>query len=73
MYRPYADYTCDKAVGNANKEWKTMARLALKLRKYNCTPAFEEENLPKFTGIYKRLLTDPIEEIEAMVGANNYV
>ena len=41
-----------------------MAELAIKIRSGNKNPTWIDEQEKKFTGIFKRLLTDPIEEIE---------
>ena len=64
MYKPYSDHTPEAALGNVHKEWKAMARLALKIRKGNCNPVWADKQLERFTGIFKRLLEDPIEEVE---------
>ncbi len=64
MYRPYTDHTADYATGSANAEWRRMARLALKIRSGRCNPDWADEQTEKFTGIFKRLLTDPLTEVE---------
>lgn len=57
--------TQEKAVGSVNYEWKQMAKLALRLRTTGfANPTWIEEQKKKFTGIFKRLLTDPIEEVQ---------
>ena len=54
----------ERAMGSANREWIRMKKLALRLRG-NCDPEWAERIRPRFTGIYKRLLTDPEEELRA--------
>jgi len=61
--RPYRNPTADKAIGAMNQEWGQMARLALQIREGRRNPSWIEENTKKFTGIYKRLLDDPIDEV----------
>lgn len=62
--RAYADQTQQQAVGSVNREWKQMARLALTLRQDpHISPTWAAEQELKFTGIYKRLLEDPIEDV----------
>ena len=57
--------TQEKAVGSVNHEWKQMAKLALRIRTTGfANPTWIEEQKKKFTGIFKRLLTDPIEEVQ---------
>jgi hypothetical protein len=47
-----------------SKEWKKMARLALQIREGRGNPLWVEQNTSKFTGIFRRLLEDPIEEVQ---------
>lgn len=55
----------DDAVGAVTKEWKYMARLAVQIREgRNNNPVWVESQQAKFTGIFKRLLTDPIEDVK---------
>lgn len=61
--KPYRDPTAYRAIGSINKEWEQMARLALQIREGRRSPSWVEENTKKFTGIYKRLLDDPIDEV----------
>ena len=66
--RGHSDKTGDAAIGSVSKEWKKMAELAVRLREKNCNPAWAHLQLTKFTGIYKRLLTDPLEEVMKEAG-----
>jgi len=66
--KPYRDYTQQRAVGSVQKEWKQMARLALLIRTANVAPDWADEKEKEFTGIYKRLLEDPIEELRRQAG-----
>ena len=47
------------------REWLQMARLALRLRTGRCAPD-DRALAARFTGIYRRLLTDPLEEVERL-------
>lgn len=62
--RDHTDHTADDAIGRAHKEWRRMAAVAVKIRQNRCNPEWADEQLKSFTGIYKRLLTDPIEEVQ---------
>ncbi len=60
----HSDPTASRAIGCVNNEWKRMLRLAYRFR---TTPQpdqqfFEPEKV--FTGIFRRLLTDPLEDLE---------
>lgn len=61
--RDHKDKTAEIAIGAADKEWRTMASLALKIREGRCNPTWGKEQESKFIGIYKRLLSDSIEEV----------
>ena len=57
----HRDPTAERAIGAVNWEWSRMVALAIRIRqnpKY-LTPEAEQE----FTGIYRRLLTDPLDEL----------
>ena len=60
----HIDHTQDRAVGTIDREWKFMAKVALQIRSSNSNPVWAESWENKFTGIYKRLLTDPISLVE---------
>ena len=67
----HRDPTAERAIGTVNREWNRMVRLAIRVRQnpqYQ-TPEVEQE----FTGIYRRLLTDPLDELlkEAPKGKND--
>lgn len=60
-----SDPTANKAVGSVNREWTRMVALAYR---YRTDPkVFDQLQTQEtvFTGIYQRLLTDPIAELEA--------
>jgi len=61
--KPYRDKTMSTAFSNVNGEWKYMVRLAIRIREGRYTPVVEQEYRKKFTGIYKRLLEDPMNEL----------
>ncbi len=59
----HSDPTANHAIGAADREWLSMARKAYR---YRTDPRFAEKspNLQReFTGIFRRLLTDPLEEL----------
>ena len=66
MYR-HSDPTAAKAIGAADRDWRHMIALAYR---YRTDPAMASK-IPKpqtvFTGSFGRLLTDPIEELQAAV------
>ena len=66
----YSDPTANIAIGNASKEWRNMVYLALRLRTCNNDKAWEAAIKRRFTGIYSRLLTDPIELLEQQMKRN---
>ena len=57
----HRDPTGDRATGTVNREWNRMVRLAIRIRQnpQKMNPGAEHA----FTGIYRRLLTDPLEEL----------
>ena len=62
--RAYRNPVMDEAAGAVDREWRQMARLALQIREKRCSPIWAEQQEKKFTGIFKRLLEDPIEELK---------
>ena len=62
------DFTADHAVGHVAKEWRSMASLAIKVREGRANPSWIEEQRKKFTGIFKRLLDDPMDEVYKSAG-----
>lgn len=66
--KPYKDLTAVRAVGSADKEWRDMANLALLIRLGRYSQEWNAKKSRLFTGIYKRLLTDPIEDVEKAAG-----
>ena len=54
----HPDPTANQAIYNVSVEWNRMRRLALRLRLNG-----EEPDPALFTGIFRRLLTDPLEEL----------
>lgn len=65
--KDHNDPTQDTAIGSVDKEWKRMSELAIRLRNGKCNPTWAEEQEKKFIGIYKRLLSDPIDELNKEV------
>ena len=57
----HRDPTADRAIGAVNREWNRMAALAVKIRRNPKNCPLEEEKV--FTGIYRRFLTEPMEEL----------
>ena len=66
--RDHSDSVADRAIGRVSNEWKYMAKIAVAIRKNNANPVWIDEQTKRFTGIYKRLLTDPLEEVEREAG-----
>lgn len=64
----HKDNVANEAIGAADREWKEMARLAVRLRERNSNPLWAAEQEKKFTGIYRRLLDDPIDEVKREAG-----
>lgn len=62
--RSHSDRTADSAASSVDKEWRRMANLALMIREGNKKPSWIEEKEALFTGIYKRLLTDPLDYVK---------
>ena len=63
----YSNPTANRAIGSVNREWNNMVSLAYR---YRMDPdLLNRLRIPEavFTGIYRRLLTDPIEELESEV------
>ena len=56
-----SDPTAQRAVGNISREWNEMCRIAERIRENPYTEWAERQSC-RFTGIYRRLLTDPPEE-----------
>ena len=71
----HADLTANIALGSVSREWNQMARLALRIRQSGDSEWAQRESR-RFTGIYKRLLTDPISSLKqknygsALFGSN---
>ena len=59
----YKNRTMNNAFGNVNKEWKYMVRLAVRIREGRYSIKEEQEYRKLFTGIYKRLLEDPMDQL----------
>ena len=58
----HSDPTANLATGNVQKEWIEMAVLAIRIRRSdNIRWATAQE--ARFTGIFRRLLTDPEEDV----------
>ena len=54
----YSDPTANQALYNVSIEWTRMRRLAVRLRLKG-----EQPDPMLFTGIFRRLITDPLEEL----------
>ena len=61
--KPYKDSTMERACGRLGSEWKYMVRQAIRIREGKYSLNEENEYRKQFTGIYKRLLTDPLSEL----------
>ena len=50
-----------------------MADLAVRIRESNASPEWKDTQRTRYTGIYARLLTDPIEEVKELAkGTHKY-
>lgn len=60
----HLDPTASRALGSVNKEWEQMICLAYRYR--SDSKVGNQITKPEriFTGIYRRLLTDPLKELE---------
>ena len=66
MYK-HSDPTADRAIGAAGREWRRMTRLAYR---YRTDPRFAwkiDDPRRLFSGIFHRLLTDPLEDLEKAI------
>ena len=62
-----SDPTANRAIGAAEREWKRMTVLAYKYRTDPVTAKRIGNPQRIFTGIFSRLLTDPLEELKKTV------
>ena len=60
----HSDPTASRAIGAAEREWRRMTALAYRCRTDPKTADRIGEPRKCFTGIYRRLMTDPLEELE---------
>ena len=60
----HSDPTANAAIGAVSREWKQMVRMALVLRRTNREPSEKERSF--FTGIYGRLLAEPVDVLEKL-------
>ena len=60
----HSDPTANAAIGAVGREWKRMVWMAIVLRRTNREPSERERGL--FTGIYSRLLIEPIDVLEKL-------
>lgn len=67
MKRAYNDPTYINAAGRVDKEIKIMTRLAINIQEGRGSPSYLDEMRKKFTGIYARLLEEPVEELRKRI------
>ena len=63
----HSDPTANRAIGAAEREWKRMTALAYRYRTDPGTAKRIGDPQRVFTGIFSRLLIDPLEELEKAV------
>ena len=63
----HSDPTANRAIGSVNQEWEDKLCLAYRFRSDSKVANQLPEPEKVFTGIYRRLLTDPIKEMEKEV------
>ncbi len=61
----HSDPTANAAIGSVNREWKQMVKRAIKLQRTGKEPTSEEHQM--FTGIYKQLLNESLNELERLI------
>ncbi len=66
MREQHADPTANAAVGQADKEWFRMVRLAIRMKKDPGSPR-DPGTKEEFTGIYRRLLDESPEDLELIL------
>lgn len=64
----HSDPTANEATGNVQQEWIGMAILAVRIR-WSQDHAWVEAQEKRFTGIFRRMLEDPEEELLAEIPA----
>ena len=65
----HSDPTANRAIGAAEREWKRMTVLAYRYRTDPGTAERIGDSQRIFTGIFSRLLSEPLEELEKAVFA----
>ena len=63
----YADPTANQAIYNVSVEWERKRKLAIRLRLNG-----EEPDSMQFTGIFRRLLTEPLEKLMEIQNDENH-
>ena len=58
----HSDPTANMAIGSVSREWRQMVKRAISLRRTGREPTTEERQM--FTGIYRQLLSVPMNELE---------
>ena len=64
----HSDPTANRAIGAAEREWNRMTALAYKIRTDPAAAAWAGDPRRIFTGVFRRLLTDPIDELAKAAG-----
>ena len=64
----HRDPTASQAIGNVDREWKQLARLAWQIRTSPRREELEEAHRRTFTGIHRKLMTCPLDELEKEAG-----
>ena len=62
----HGDPTANRATGNVQKEWIGMAVLAVRIRRSQ-DHGWAALQAKRFTGVFRRMLTDPEEELLAEI------
>lgn len=63
----YSDPTANSAIGSVNREWEHMICLAYHIRTDSQVTGQIHDPQTVFSGIYRRLLSDPIKDLEKEV------
>ena len=65
--RRISDPTAARAIGAVDREWRYMIQLAYRIRTEPATATKYPNVRRLFTGTYKRLMTDPLDELREQI------
>lgn len=65
--RRISDPTAARAIGAVDREWRYMIQLAYRIRTEPAVAAKYPNTNKLFTGTYRRLMTDPLDELREQI------